>query len=183
MARVPVIEGKTDVPAAHHDVVDAITRSRGRISGPFSILLHSPDLAGRAAHLGAYVRFESALTPVQRELAILATARALDCAYEWAYHAPEARKAGVTAETVAAIRERRGPSALDTEAAEIVEYARQVLTAHHVDENTFAALRARLGVQGIVELTATVGYYAMLACTLNAFEVTPEPGTETLWNS
>ena len=183
MARVPMIEGKADVADAHHHVVDAITRSRGRISGPFAVLLHSPELAGRVAHLGAYVRFESALSPVQRELAILATARAMDCAYEWAYHAPEARKAGVTAETVAAIRERRGPSALDTEAAEIVEYARQVLTAHRVDESTFEALRARLGVQGIVELTATVGYYAMLACTLNAFEVTPESGTESLWNS
>jgi 4-carboxymuconolactone decarboxylase len=183
MARVPIIERKTDVAPAHHDVFDAITRSRGRISGPFAVLLHSPDLAGRAAHLGAYVRFESALTPVQRELAILATARAMDCAYEWAYHAPEARKAGVGAETIAAIREQRGPSAFDTEAAEIVEYVRQLLTTHRADDATFTALRARLGVQGIVELTATVGYYAMLACTLNAFEVMPEPGTETLWNS
>ena len=183
MARVPMIEGKADVADAHHHVVDAITRTRGRVSGPFSVLLHSPDLAGRAAHLGAYVRFESTLTPVQRELAILATARAMDCAYEWAYHAPEARKAGVSAETVAAIRDGRGPSALDTEAAEIVEYARQVLTAHRADDATFTALRARLGVAGIVELTATVGYYAMLACTLNAFEVTPAPGTESLWNS
>jgi 4-carboxymuconolactone decarboxylase len=183
MARVPMIEKKADLPPAHHDVFDAITRSRGRIAGPFAVLLHSPELAGRAAHLGAYVRFESALTPVQRELAVLATARAMDCAYEWAYHAPEARKAGVPAETIAAIREQRGPSAFDTEAAEIVEYARQLLTAHRADEATFAALRARLGVSGIVELTATIGYYAMLACTLNAFEVMPEPGTESLWNS
>jgi hypothetical protein len=36
------------------------------------------------------------------------------------------------------------------------------------------------GVDGLVELTATVGYYGMLACTLNAFEVTPEAGTEVL---
>jgi 4-carboxymuconolactone decarboxylase len=183
MARVPLLETKDDVAPAHHDVVDAITRSRGRIAGPFAVLLHSPELAGRAARLGAYVRFESALTAAQRELAILATACAMDCAYEWAYHAPEARKAGVASETIAAIRERRGPSAFDTEAAEIVEYARQLLTAHRADDATFTALRARLGVPGIVELTATIGYYAMLACTLNAFEVTPEPGTETLWNS
>ena len=183
MARVPLIERKADVAPTHHDAFDAITRSRGRVAGPFAVLLHSPELAGRAAHLGAYVRFESALTPVQRELAVLATARAMDCAFEWASHAPEARKAGVTADTIAAIGEKRGPSAFDTEAAEIVEYARQLLTAHRADDATFAALRARLGVAGIVELTATIGYYAMLACTLNAFEVTPEPGTESLWNS
>jgi hypothetical protein len=28
-----------------------------------------------------------------------------------------------------------------------------------------------LGERGLVELTATIGYYAMLACTLNAFDV------------
>jgi hypothetical protein len=35
-------------------------------------------------------------------------------------------------------------------------------------------------VQGVVELTATIGYYAMLACTLNAFDVRPDPGEEAL---
>jgi 4-carboxymuconolactone decarboxylase len=36
---------------------------------------------------------------------------------------------------------------------------------------TFQALYGRLGEKGLVELTATIGYYAMLACTLNAFDV------------
>jgi 4-carboxymuconolactone decarboxylase len=43
-----------------------------------------------------------------------------------------------------------------------------------------AVLRARLGVPGVVELTATIGYYAMLACTLNAFDVQPDAGQEDL---
>ena len=40
-----------------------------------------------------------------------------------------------------------------------------------MSEPTFQALFARLDVGGLVELTATIGYYAMLACTLNAFDV------------
>jgi len=32
----------------------------------------------------------------------------------------------------------------------------------------------------VTELTATMGYYSLLACTLNAFEVIPEPGTARL---
>jgi 4-carboxymuconolactone decarboxylase len=57
---------------------------------------------------------------------------------------------------------------------------RQLLVSHRTDDATIAALRARLGLQGVVELTATIGYYAMLACTLNAFDVRPDSGEEDL---
>ena len=41
-------------------------------------------------------------------------------------------------------------------------------------------MRERFGVDGLVELTATVGYYGMLACVLNAFDVVPEAGADLL---
>jgi len=41
---------------------------------PFTFLLHSPEVARRVAHLGAYLRFETNLSPVERELAICTTA-------------------------------------------------------------------------------------------------------------
>jgi hypothetical protein len=46
-----------------------------------------------------------------------------------------------------------------------------LLRRHRVDENKFQSLLARLGVNGMVELTATIGYYSMVSCTLNAFEL------------
>jgi len=46
-----------------------------------------------------------------------------------------------------------------------------LLRAHRITETTFQALYARFGERGLVELTATVGYYAMLACTLNTFDI------------
>ena len=36
---------------------------------------------------------------------------------------------------------------------------------------TFQAVYGRLGEQKMVELTATIGYYPMLACTLNTFDL------------
>jgi len=48
------------------------------------------------------------------------------------------------------------------------------------DRSRLRQLRKRLGARGMVELTATVGYYAMIACTLNAFDVEPEPGADLL---
>jgi 4-carboxymuconolactone decarboxylase len=179
MARIPVIASKDDVPAGHEHVWDQIARSRGKVVGPFAVLLHRPELARRTAELGAYIRFESVLTPVDRELAIIALAREMDCQFEWAYHVLEARKAGVREEAIAAIREAR-MEPLTAEEALIVRYVSALFRRHRVDQPTFDGLRARFGVDGLVELTATAGYYGMLACTLNAFDVTPEAGAEAL---
>jgi 4-carboxymuconolactone decarboxylase len=180
MARIPLITRADEVPIAHRDVWARIAKSRGSVVGPFAALLHSPVLADRTAELGAYIRFDSALSAVDRELVILAVARELDCHFEWAYHVREARKAGLRTEVIAAIRSRGAPAGLTEDEAAVVGYVRQLLVSHRTDDATVAALRARLGVQGVVELTATIGYYAMLACTLNAFDVRPDPGEEAL---
>ena len=179
MARIPLISRVEEMPAAHREVWGRIAKSRGSVVGPFAALLHSPTLADRTSELGAYIRFDSALSAVDRELVILSVARVFDCQFEWAYHVREARKVGVRSEAIAAIRDRRSAGLAEDDAA-IVAYVSQLLVAHHTDDATVARLRARLGVQGVVELTATIGYYAMLACTLNAFDVRPEPGEETL---
>src|SRR5438034_147439 len=157
-ARVPLISRRDEVAPEHRAAFDAIAESRGRVAGPFSVLLHSPE----------------------RELAILATARAMDCRYEWAAHVPLAKKAGVRAEAIAAIRARQVHGSLTPAEAEIVAYAAGLLGAHRVEGGLFEGLRKRLGPGGMVELTATVGYYAMIACTLNAFDVQPDPGADLL---
>ena len=49
-----------------------------------------------------------------------------------------------------------------------------------MSDSTFDRASRMLGDQGVTELTATYGYYGMLACALNAFEVEPAPGTPRL---
>jgi len=66
MFRVPRITERSQVADEHGEIFDSITSSRGRVSGPFSVLLNSPETAGRAAHLGAYLRFDSTLPDDQR---------------------------------------------------------------------------------------------------------------------
>ena len=173
MARITQITERNQVDADKQHIFDAIASSRGRVSGPFSALLNSPEIAGRAAHLGSYIRFESKLTPAQRELAIITTAREFDCAYEWAAHATLAREAGVRESAIESIANGGDLSELTDDEALIVGYGREILREHRVSESTFAAAKAQFGEQGITELTATFGYYSMLACALNAFEVLP----------
>jgi len=180
MARIPLIEREADVPVGGEAAWAAISQSRGRVAGPFCALLHSPELARRAADVGAFIRFESVLPGDVRELVILSVARAMDCHFEWAAHAPLASKAGVADATIAAIREGRAPQGLAPAEADIHRYVTQLLRDRRVEEATFRAAEQRFGVRGLVELNTTAAYYAMIACTLNAFEVEPAAEADRL---
>ncbi len=178
-ARVPLVDKDTATPA-QQAVWDRISQSRGRVAGPFAALLHSPELARRIAEAGHYVRFDGPLSQPVRELAIITVARCFDCQYEWAAHAVLARKAGVRDEAIAAIRERRAPAGLTPEEAQVHAYAVGLVREHRVSDRDFAALQARFGLEGLVDLTAVVGYYGMIACALNAFAIEPTPGEPPL---
>ena len=180
MPRIPQIQERSDVPTdmAHH--FDAIASSRGRVSGPFSMLLNSPEIAGRAAHLGTYIRFESVLADDIRELAIITAAREFDCHYEWSAHVVLARDCGVREDAIQAVAKRAPLDALTEDEALVIGYGREILGNKRVSDDTFQKAEARFGVKGVTELTATMGYYGMLACALNAFEVEPAPDAERL---
>jgi len=179
MARLTPITSKDQVPARDQATVDAIVASRGALQGPFTMFLHCPELAGRVAHLGAFVRFEGSLDMRVRVLAAMTVARELDAVYVWGAQTGGARRLGVPESTIAAIRERhtRGVPAED---AQIVEATRQLLRAHRLDEATAKALRARFGDDGFIQLTGAIGYYAMLAMTVNACELEAATGAEVL---
>lgn len=180
MARIAKIETKEDMSPEHHGVFDAIAQSRGRVQGPFPMLLHSPELAGRVAHLGAHVRFEMGLSQKLKELVILTVARELDCGFEWSVHAGHARAAGISDDCIEALRTRGEPAGLTPEEADVRRYARELLQSHRVSAEAFAAVEARLGPAGCVELSALIGYYVLLACVLNSMEVEPAEGEKPL---
>ncbi|HEX9271763.1 MAG TPA: carboxymuconolactone decarboxylase family protein [Candidatus Binatia bacterium] len=178
MARIATIQKKEDLAPEHQPIYDSIAASRGVVGGPFLGLLHSPELAQRTAHLGSYIRFESSLDHKLIELTALAAARELDCKHEWIAHVNHAQKAGIPIETIRAIHEKKGPENFSSEDAQIISYVQELLRTHRASEATFQALYGRLGERGLVELTATIGYYAMVACTLNAFDLVTATGAE-----
>lgn len=180
MARISLIEKKASLPSEHQGIYDAIAQSRGQVRGPFLALLHSPPLAERTAHLGSYIRFESQLEPKILELAALAAARELECKHEWAAHIGHAQNAGISMQTIRAVHQRKGPENFSSEEAQVISCVQELLRSHRLSERTFQGLYARLGERGMVELIATIGYYAMLACTLNAFDVVSTTAPEDL---
>jgi 4-carboxymuconolactone decarboxylase len=179
MARLTPITSKDQMDPKDHAIADAIIGSRGGLHGPFSIFLYSPELAERTAHLGAYVRFEGTLDMRVRVLAAMTVAREFEAAYVWGAQTNAARQRGVSEETITAIREKhlRG---VPPEDAQIINFTRQLLEKHRVDDATMAAMQERFDSNDLLQLTGAIGYYSMLAMTVNTFELEPAPGAEVL---
>src|SRR4051812_38515220 len=179
MARLPSITSKDQVPAKDHATFDSIVASRGAVQGPFTMFLHSPEVAERVAHLGAYVRFEGSLSMRARVLAAMTVAREFEALYVWGAQTGGARQLGVPESTITAIRENHSNGMLP-EDAQIVEFTRQLLRKHRAEDTTAQAMLARFGSDEFIQLTSAIGYYSLLCMTVNACELEAGPGTEVL---
>ncbi|MCO6188425.1 carboxymuconolactone decarboxylase family protein [Rhizobium sp. L1K21] len=158
---------------------DIVSGPRGMLVGPLKAALHNPVLADRWQKFGQVLRYETSLPFALNEIAILATARHWSCLLEFAIHRREARRAGVAETLIEALRCGERPAfGGDPAAAEIYEYTRQLLTSGDVSDAAHLAVRQRWGETGVVELTAVVGYYSLVAMTLNAHRVPLPEGLE-----
>lgn len=154
---------------------------RGGIRGPFQAWLRSPAFADRGQKLGEFCRFNTSLPPRLSELAILVTARHWTAQYEWYAHAKIAREAGVPVAAIEAIANRETPSLDDPDQALVYRFAAEYYATHRIGDATYKAAVERFGEQGVVELVGIMGYYGLVAMTLNVFEMPlPEGETEPL---
>ena len=178
MARLSAVE-RDALPEEQRRFFDAVRWIRRRpVSGPFIVAMNSsPELAARIAHLGHYFHArgqadESILLMRVRSFVSVIGSRALDAPYEWAAWINWALEAGVPQETVDDVREGRAPRGLTAEDRLVADFCTQLFSAdHRVRDATFDAALACFGVQGLVELVVTIGYFAMIALPLNAFEM------------
>jgi 4-carboxymuconolactone decarboxylase len=127
--------------------------------------------------LGAFIRYGSDIPGSVRELATCTVGRELDALYVWSSHVDLARNAGVPEATLSAVKEGRPVEGDDQD---LVHYVQVLVRNHRAPEELFQRLQSRFGPKGMLDLTATVGYYSMMAAVLNGFEVEPESGAEIL---
>ena len=174
MPRLPEITEKESLPEQHQGVIDYLVQTRGAVSHGYSVLLNSPDLAGRIAQTGSYVRFESTLPDRVRELAALTASAEMANLYERGIHAGEAEKVGVPQSTIDAIIHQQSlGSDVASEDSLPIRAARELLRVHELSSATFEEARSLLGDQGVVDLIGNIGYYTMLACLHVGLGVTP----------
>jgi len=171
MARVPAATPES-IPQQQRSAFEEVVKSRGGVprTGPGSVMINSPEASRRASHLSDYLRRESILPAKIQELAMLVTARELDCQYIWNAHAASGKKAGLSPELVEALRDETPLPHLNSDEGAVITYGQEFFRTHRVSRGSFQAALEQLGAQGLTELTMLMGYYGMLAFCVNAFD-------------
>ena len=172
MARIPLVSrdqiAEKDQPA--YDAFLAARANRPNI-GPYTLLLHMPEMAQRLEALRTWIRDEASLSQKLQELVMISVAREMSCAFIWYAHAAAARQAGVRDDVVDDIRERRAPKNLDADEQVVVDFTRELLQQRKVSRPTFDAATARFGQRGTMTLTNLIACYAVLAYNMNTYEL------------
>lgn len=170
MARIPYV----DPQSASEPVRKALDRLP-----PLNIFRM---LANADSAFVPYIRFGRALLgaleldPVLRELGILLVAARTEAEYEWIQHERIAQRVGTSDEQIAAVkRGELDAPVFDEDARAVLHFTAQVLERPRPDDETFAALAARLPPRQIVELLLVVGSYQMLAHAMTALDLDIDP--------
>jgi 4-carboxymuconolactone decarboxylase len=182
VARLPLAT-RDSVPEDHRATFDEIVQVLGAVPrhGPGSVMIHVPKAHLWATGLNRYLREESSLPKKIQELAMLVTARELDCQHIWNAHAASARKAGVPNELVDALRDRKPLPGLAPDETAVVHFGREFFRTRRVSRGAFQAALEQFGRQGVVELGLVMGNYSLLALLINAFDTDlPPDRTEPL---
>ncbi len=162
MARVKLLQKEEAQPKAR-EIYDKIEEGGARVLNLYRALAHNPNVLLNFTRLGNSLLSRAELSPKLRELVILRIARLTGSEYEWAQHYPVALEVGVTREQTEAISHWSDSTKFSDEERAVLQYADEVAQNVEVKDKTFKALRQYLNEQCIVELTASIGYWGMVA--------------------
>jgi 4-carboxymuconolactone decarboxylase len=159
----------TGGPRASQAGMVPITDADGQLLGPFAVMLLSPEVGNAMQQVGAKIRFGTALTGRERELAILSVAGILRSDFERLAHEPAARALGLTQEQIDAVLAGQNPDELSADEAMIVRLARVMTVDRTLSDEDYSDGVDAIGQERLAELTWLVGYYGALALALAVF--------------
>src|SRR5580765_6183618 len=113
-----------------------LSGERGTLSGPFNVMLRSPEMGDLAQKLGAYIRFRTTVPTKLNEFAILITARALNVQYEWAAHHKYALQAGLNPAVIDAVAVGKRPSSMQPDEEVVYNFTKELVDTKQVSDAT-----------------------------------------------
>ena len=163
------------------DLVQAILERRGGtlLNLDRALLWSEPLARGWNTYLKA-VRTGLGASRQLRELGICTVALLTGAHYEYHHHAPDYLAAGGTQAALDALQAfvhagaRGEPQGLAGDEALVARYAAQMTREVKVEDALFAAMQQRFDTTELVEITAAIASYNMVARFLLALGVTPE---------
>jgi 4-carboxymuconolactone decarboxylase len=178
VAQRALYDAITGGPRAAQAGTVPIADEAGRLLGPFAVMLLTPAIGTAMQQVGATIRFGTALSARERELAILTVAGQLQCDFERLAHEPAARALGLSADQVDAALSGRVPDGANADEAMVCSLARVMTAMRTLPDEDYSGGLAALGRERLAELTWLVGYYGALALALAVFRpVLPESFT------
>ncbi len=181
MARIEDVK-RENLNARQQQLHDDFLKSRPRatLTGPFAVLIQTPEIAEPADKLVNHYRHNSKLGRRLIELIILLVVRDAGAQYAWSVHEPHALKEGFTQETIDAIRARKRPDFKREDERLIYDLVTELLTSKTLSAATFDRAKAAFGLEGLIEAITCAGLYGMIGFVLNSFEIAPQPGVKPL---
>ncbi len=160
------------------ELLDTIRARRGGkfINLDLALLWSEPLARGWNAYVGA-VRRELTVSPRLKEIAICVVARLTGAEYEFTHHCPEYVRAGGDERLrghLADPDKAVNDSAFSDDERLAMRYASAMTRTIEVPDALFEEIRARFSPTEIVELTAAIATYNMVARFLVALEVPKE---------
>jgi 4-carboxymuconolactone decarboxylase len=157
-----------------------LTDEQGRLEGPFNAMLVHPRIGDAVQALGAQIRYGSALSDRERELAILRVAALSHSEFEWYAHERVGRAVGLSATEITSAAEITSvtagvvPDSLSRAEQTVLRVVTRLVDHGDLDDASFEDAERVLGTQRLADLVMLVGYYQLLALSLRVWR-TPLP--------
>jgi 4-carboxymuconolactone decarboxylase len=141
----------------------------------FRVVGRHPKMLDGFGRLGGFLLSGKGFPPRERELVILRTGWRSGSVYEWGQHVVIGRREGVTD---AELKRLKTPGLDGWPAADrpLIAFADELCQTNTVSDATWHALAPRFSEEQLIELTMLVGFYRLVAGTLNTLQVELDEG-------
>lgn len=173
-----------DMSEAQKEQFERISRARkagpdDAFGGPFDPWLRSPEVAKRALSTGNFIWERTSVGRRIVELAIIVTGRHWRSNVEWVAHERMARDQGISDDVIQAVFDQRLPENAPEDELLTIKVCRALHETQDLPLDLYQQAIEHWGEQGLMEIIQTIGFYAFVSMTLNAFNIPTGKGDPT----
>lgn len=147
-----------------------------RPGGPGSFWIRSPAISEAAEPMRQQMERKAGVPKALSELAMLVAARHWSTPFAWGRHEPQAIKAGITADAVAALRDGHAPSFGDERAQLVHDMSWELLRTGGLSDASYTRAAAMFDEPLLIEMVSEIGYACLVALANATFAPDPPPG-------
>ena len=135
------------------------------------VMLRHPELFARQAELGIQLLSQGALTPRDRELAILRIGWLCQAPYEWGEHVLIAKSLGISSDEIESVTQGASAPGWNERERAILEAVDELHREAMISDATWETLARWLDEKQLIELPIVIGQYQTVAYYQNSLRL------------